>query len=61
MKRGLLALLLVTVMLAGCGSKSESSQPAQNNVQVNDNRTATDGTGNGSTVVDNRQKLKSSL
>lgn len=56
MKRGLLALLLVTVMLAGCGSNSGTAQPAQNNVQVNDNRTTTDGTGNGSTVVDNRQK-----
>ena len=57
MKKCLVGLLLGMVMLAGCGSNVESSQPAQNNVQVNDNRTTTEDTaGNGSTVVDNRQK-----
>ena len=52
MKKCLVGLLLGMVMLAGCGSNGESSQPAQNNVQVNDNRTTTEDTaGNGSTVV----------
>ena len=57
MKRGIIALVIASVMLAGCGSNSGSAQPVQNNVQVNDNRTSTEGAaGNGSTVVDNRQK-----
>ncbi len=52
MKKVLIALLLTTVMLAGCGSDTGATQ---SNVQVIDNRTEAEGA-NGSAVVDNRQK-----
>lgn len=54
MKKGQIAVLLTVVLLSGCGGGGNA--PAQSNVQVNDNRTATEETASESTVVDNRQK-----
>ncbi len=56
MKKRLIAIIMATVMLAGCGSGSVSDKSANKNVKVNDNRKSTESEKNGTTVVDNRKK-----
>ena len=57
MKKGLIAIVMATVMLSGCGSYSASDQSSNKNVKVNDNRKSTEESEKKETnVVDNRKK-----
>lgn len=57
MKKWCMAIVLASILLTACGSKSKPVSPAEPNVQVIDNRQATaEKTDLAPVVVDNRQK-----